>query len=91
MEQAFSHNQVKTVIARTLLSLAESLDAGRFFGDGMSGHTHPFEADLDTIPDGMYISFESIKGASFDQSPDERPASPNTKGRPTSGIGSCQR
>jgi Uma2 family endonuclease len=60
MEQAFSHNQVKMVIGGTLLSLAESLGIGRYFGDGMR-LTHP-AADLDTIPDGLFISFKSFEG-----------------------------
>ncbi len=59
MEQAFSHNQVKTIITATLVQLARTLTTGRYFGDGMR-LTHP-AADLDTIPDGFFISFDSFE------------------------------
>jgi Uma2 family endonuclease len=59
MEQAFSHNQVKTTIASVLMPLAKTLGTGRYFGDGMR-LIHP-GADLDTVPDGLFLSFDSFE------------------------------
>lgn len=59
MEAGNSHNRVKTAFAITLGSLVEDLDLGQYFGDGMLvSHT---AAGLSTIPDGVFVSHESVE------------------------------
>jgi Uma2 family endonuclease len=59
MEQAYSHNQVKTALTAALVPLARALGTGRFYTDGMRlGNA---AADLSTDPDGMFVSFEAFE------------------------------
>ena len=53
MEQAYTHNSLKTEFAGILHGLARTSDLGRYFGDGMLV-SNP-QADLATVPDGLYV------------------------------------
>jgi Uma2 family endonuclease len=53
MEQAYTHNDVKTEFASVLKVLARTLAQGRYFGDGMLISIPT--ADLSTVPDGLFI------------------------------------
>jgi Uma2 family endonuclease len=66
MEQAYSHNQVKTAFIIALGPLARALEIGRFFGDGMR-LTHA-TADLATVPDGIFVSFEAFEAGRVKES-----------------------
>jgi Uma2 family endonuclease len=59
MEQLFSHNLVKTEITTVLGSFIKSQQLGYFFSD-RALLSNP-EADLSTEPDGMFVSWESIR------------------------------
>jgi Uma2 family endonuclease len=65
MEQAYSHNQIKSAVTATLKPLTQSLQSGRYFGDGMRLINGP--ADLDTVPDGLFVSFEAIESGAVRQ------------------------
>jgi len=54
MEQAFSHNRLKTVVTAVFESLISANDWGEFFSDGM--HLSNIPADFSTEPDGMFVS-----------------------------------
>ena len=58
-EHVFSHVDVKTAIAEVLIPLARNDKLGRFFGDGLL--LINYDADLAGNPDGMFVSFKSIK------------------------------
>jgi Uma2 family endonuclease len=58
-EQAFSHNQVKTQFAMKIGILVEQGRLGRFFGDGM--RLSDPEADLSHVPDGIFVSKQSLQ------------------------------
>jgi Uma2 family endonuclease len=58
MEQAFSHNRVKTRFTAVLEPLIEDRQAGYFFSDRML-LSNPL-ADLSTEPDAMFVSYEAI-------------------------------
>jgi Uma2 family endonuclease len=58
MEQAYTHNAVKGEFTAILLSLAKTLETGRYFTDGMR-LTHP-TVEFSTVPDGLFILFESF-------------------------------
>jgi Uma2 family endonuclease len=58
-EQLFTHNQVKTEFTRALASLVKEVRQGRFFTDGLR-IAHP-EADMSAVPDGTFISHESLQ------------------------------
>jgi Uma2 family endonuclease len=53
MEQAYTHNDVKSEFTNVLRGLARASGLGRYFGDGMVV-SNP-AADLSTVPDGLYI------------------------------------
>lgn len=57
MEEAFTHNFVKTAIYLTLAPICD--ETGLFFGDGMLMTNDA--ASLGTEPDGMYISTTSLE------------------------------
>ena len=59
MEQAYTHNQVKTRINSVLDSLALSLQLGNYFSDGLD-LSNP-AADLSTVPDGMLVTYEALR------------------------------
>jgi Uma2 family endonuclease len=59
MEQAFSHNDVKTGVASVLWPLARAIGTGRYFGDGMR-LSHP-EANLTTDPDGLFYFYATLQ------------------------------
>jgi hypothetical protein len=58
MEQAYSHNGVKTEVAYVLYGLVRETGVGRYFGDGMALSHAP--AHLSTTPDGMFISTDAF-------------------------------
>jgi Uma2 family endonuclease len=59
MEEFYTHNQVKEVINRVLGGLVEAANSGRYLPDRMLlRHT---EADLSTEPDGMFVSYDSLR------------------------------
>lgn len=59
MEAGNSHNRVKTTFAIGLGGLVEDHDLGQYFGDGMLlSHA---TAGLSTIPDGVFVSHESVE------------------------------
>ena len=57
-EQLYSHNHVKTEIARVLAGLVKQQRLGRYFGDGL--FLTNVEADLSAKPDGTFVSRESF-------------------------------
>jgi Uma2 family endonuclease len=59
MEQAFSHNRVKTRINSVLDDLTVSSGLGYYFSDGMS--LSNVEVDLSTIADGVYVSYDAVR------------------------------
>jgi len=59
MEQAYTHNEVKGEFASCLRSLVRILGTGRYFTDGML-LSDP-KVGFSTVPDGLYISFESFE------------------------------
>lgn len=58
MEQAFTHNLIKTAITAVLTVLVQHLKTGHIFGDRMR-LTHP-AVGLSCEPDLMYIAFDSF-------------------------------
>ncbi len=66
-EQAYTHNDVKTEVARVLHGLARSSRQGRYCVDGML-LSNP-AADLSTIPDGLYVSFAALQAGRVLQVP----------------------
>jgi Uma2 family endonuclease len=58
MEQAYSHNAVKTTTTRVLDGLARSTRLGRYFSDGMQLSIPA--VDLTTVPDGMFITYDAF-------------------------------
>ena len=58
MEQAFTHNLIKTAITAVLTVLAQQLKTGHVFGDRMR-LTNP-DVGLSCEPDMMFISFASF-------------------------------
>jgi Uma2 family endonuclease len=59
MEQPFVHNEVKLWIGIVIASLARDARLGRFFGDKMRLKNE--DADLSCEPDGLFVSYESLK------------------------------
>jgi Uma2 family endonuclease len=59
MEQAFTHNRVKTRINGVLDELVVSGSLGYYFSDRML-LSHP-DAELSTEPDGMFVSYDAIR------------------------------
>lgn len=70
MEEAFSHNLVKTEITSTLHQIAKVDQSGLVFSDGML-LSNP-AAGLSTEPDAMYVSFESIEAGRVNFSSEKR-------------------
>ena len=58
MEQAYTHNLVKFHIGRVLADLADQMNLGHYFTDGML--LTNVEAGFTTIPDGIYVTYESL-------------------------------
>lgn len=59
MEQGYSHNQVKAEIGAEIRFLVKRQDTGLFLTDGML--LTNIEANLSTIPDGIFVSHESFR------------------------------
>jgi Uma2 family endonuclease len=59
MEQLFTHNQLKVVIAAALQSMVRTLSMGYLFGDGARFRNG--DADLSVEPDAMFASFDAIR------------------------------
>jgi len=59
MEQIYTHNQVKAAYTFGLMGLPEQNVLGRYFPDGV--FLTNVAAKLATIPDGMYVRFDSIR------------------------------
>jgi Uma2 family endonuclease len=59
MEEAFTHNFVKTALYRTVAGIVEDERLGLLLSDGMLLTNE--EADLGAEPDMTFISFESLK------------------------------
>ena len=57
-EQAYTHNAVKLEYAVVLKPIVEETDRGHFFTDGMLLTNQ--NAGFPTIPDGFFITFESL-------------------------------
>jgi Uma2 family endonuclease len=62
-EQLFSHNQCKTEFTGILGSVIKSGKLGRFFMDGM--RLSNVSADLSAVPDGTFISRETMREANI--------------------------
>ena len=58
MERA-AHNRVKTKVAAVLTHLVDENELGQFFGDRML--LTNLDAGLSTEPDGMFLSYESLR------------------------------
>ncbi len=59
MEEFYSHNAVRTEIARVLANLMKETQFGRFVSEGMRyGHS---ETELSTEPDGMIFSHDALR------------------------------
>jgi Uma2 family endonuclease len=58
-EQVFSHNQVKMEIYFVLMGLVRAGELGMLLGDGLR-LAHP-EADMSAVPDGTFISSETLQ------------------------------
>jgi Uma2 family endonuclease len=65
MEQAYTHNDVKSEATLVLRGLAKREGQGRYFGDGMSLENPA--AGLSTVPDGLYFSFASANAGRVQQ------------------------
>src|SRR5262249_50842283 len=59
----FSHNQVKPEYNVVLGSLAKRERPGRYFPDGMRWSC--VEVDISVLPDGMFVSVESMRDANI--------------------------
>jgi Uma2 family endonuclease len=59
MEQLFTHNQVKIVIAAALQAMVRALAIGYLFGDGARFRNG--DADLSVEPDAIFASFDAIR------------------------------
>jgi len=59
MEKLFTHNRLKVLIGSVLDQLARSAKLGYFFGD--RAFLTNEEASLSTEPDGMFVSFPSLR------------------------------
>jgi Uma2 family endonuclease len=59
MEQAFTHNRVKTRMATALDTLVAAERLGYFFSDGM--RLSNAEADLSTEADAVFASYETVR------------------------------
>jgi Uma2 family endonuclease len=70
MEQAYSHNDVKTTFARVLHGLARSTRMGRYFGDGMQLSIPA--VDLTSVPDGMFITYDALSSGRIQRVPSVR-------------------
>lgn len=57
--ERLGHNEIKTEFTACLAPLARDANLGKFYCDGML-LTH-VEAGISTEPDGMYVSYESLK------------------------------
>ena len=57
MEQLYVHNRVKTRISTAIDGLTDAEDLGQYFSDGV---TLSCRAILTTVPDGLFVSFESL-------------------------------
>lgn len=58
-ERAFAHNRIKTTVAAVVGGIVTEEDLGIYFGDGMLFTS--VEAEFTTIPDGIFVSNESIR------------------------------
>jgi Uma2 family endonuclease len=67
MEQAYTHNQVKAAFTFGILGLLQSLPLGRYFPDGML--LSHLAAGLSTIPDGIFISYATLRSGLVRQVP----------------------
>lgn len=72
MERLYSHNQVKTELTRVLGTLVRDLDTGLYLTDGML-LTQP-DVGLSTVPDGIYVSYQSLHSGRVRQVPSTRGA-----------------
>ena len=61
-EQVFSHNQAKSVFNGVLWVLVTAGKLGRYFMDGLRLIV---AADLSAVPDGTFISKETMREASI--------------------------
>lgn len=57
-ERAFTHNKIKTLVARVLDGFVEENGLGVYFGDGMTFTSE--EGGFTTVPDGIFLSQQSI-------------------------------
>jgi Uma2 family endonuclease len=62
-EQVFSHNQSKTVFTGVLWGLVTAGKLGRYFADGV--RLSNIGADLSAVPDGTFISRETMREANI--------------------------
>src|SRR5205085_733829 len=62
-EQIFSHNQVKAEYNYVLFGLAKKEKPGRYFPDGARWSN--LDADISVVPDGLFISNESMREANI--------------------------
>lgn len=59
MEQLYTHNQVKAEIGAVLTVLVKASGQGRYIPDGML--LSSVAADLSTVPDGLFVSYASLR------------------------------
>lgn len=62
-EQVFSHNQVKAEYNYVLIGLAKREKPGRYFPDGLRWSC--VEVDISILPDGMFVSADSMRDANI--------------------------
>src|SRR5262245_6609389 len=59
MEELYGHNQIKIEFFSVLNTLSRAEKKGRFVPDGMWIKND--DADLSTVPDGMFVSYDAIR------------------------------
>ncbi|MGH7171054.1 MAG: Uma2 family endonuclease [Gemmataceae bacterium] len=80
METLYRHNQVKREFAEVLGGLVKSLATGRFIPDGMLLRNSA--ADLAAEPDGMFVSYDALRGGRVQRIERERPDFLELEGTP---------
>jgi Uma2 family endonuclease len=80
MEQYYTHNQVKAEVDRVLGNLAREAGQGRYSPDGM--HLSNPKADLSTVPDGLFVSYEALMSGRVVRVPGRRTGVVDLEGSP---------
>ncbi len=70
MEEAYTHNDVKTEYSSILRPLCKKMDRGRFFADGMVFTNR--QVAFTTIPDAMFISYAALESGRVQETASKR-------------------